>query len=65
MATIPFAEDHEPVIVKSGAGSSISPLATIRKCSSSSGRCSFSASGPRELLIEDRGQLPDFTFFEN
>ena len=39
------AEDHEPVIVKSGGGSSFSPLATIRRNSSGNGRCNFRASG--------------------
>jgi len=39
------AEDQEPVIVKSGGGSSFSPLATIRRNPSGKGRCSFSASG--------------------
>ena len=39
------AEDQEPVIVKSGGGSSFSPLATIRRHSSGKGRCNFSASG--------------------
>jgi hypothetical protein len=39
------ADSHEPVIVRSGGGSSFSPLATICRIQSGRGRCNFSASG--------------------